>query len=248
MAVSVAMAVYTGEKYLEQQVRSIADQLTADDELIVSYNESNDSTKKILDHLAEEYSCIHCVLCEKKGVLSNFEHAVSKCTKEIIFLSDQDDLWMKDKVQTVLEAMRKSNAVVAMHDCIYTDSDLNETGNTLFQDRNVRTGYWKNLIRNGYQGSCMAFRKELCDVILPFPEDIAMHDQWIGMLGEKCGNTVLIDQVLMKYRRHEDVSSTDHVPYMKKLIWMKNLMCEIRIRTRDKNEVITQMRQRWSVK
>ena len=65
MAVSVAMAVYNGEKYLEQQIRSIADQLTADDELIVSYNESNDSTKEILERLAEEYSCIHCVLCEK---------------------------------------------------------------------------------------------------------------------------------------------------------------------------------------
>ena len=245
MTVSVAMAVYNGEKYLEQQVRSIADQLTADDELIISYNRSIDSTKAILEQLAEEYSCIHCVLCEKKGVLSNFENAIARCTKEIIFLSDQDDLWTNDKVKTVVEAMKESNAVVAMHDCVYTDSDLNESGNTLFRDRNVRTGYWKNLIRNGYQGSCMAFRRELCEVILPFPEDIAMHDQWIGMLGKKCGNAVLIDQVLMKYRRHADVSSTDHVPYIQKLIWMKNMMCEMKKRTREKNEVIRQMRQRW---
>lgn len=245
MAVSVAMAVYNGEKYLEQQIRSIADQLTADDELIVSYNESNDSTKEILERLAEEYSCIHCVLCEKKGVLSNFEHAVSKCTKEIIFLSDQDDLWMKDKVQTVLEAMRKSNAVVAMHDCIYTDSDLNETGNTLFQDRNVRTGYWKNLVRNGYQGSCMAFRKELCEVVLPFPEDVAMHDQWIGLLAEKCGKVVMIDQVFMKYRRHEDVSSTDHVPYVQKAVWMKNMLVDYQRVLHQKKEEISELRLKW---
>lgn len=245
MSVSVAMAVYNGEKYLEQQVLSIVEQLGKEDELVISYNDSTDGTFQILNDLSSGFPCIRVIRCERKGVLSNFENAIRHCSHEIIFLSDQDDIWLKGKVEAVVEIMNRENAVLAMHDCVYTNDQLKETDMTLFRDRNVQTGFIRNWIRNGYQGSCMAFRKELCDVVLPFPEDVAMHDQWIGLLAEKCGKVVMINQVFMKYRRHEDVSSTDHVPYVQKAVWMKNMLVDYQRVLHQKKEEISELRLKW---
>lgn len=245
-SVSIAMAVYNGGAYLKEQLDSMLIQLGSSDELVISYNESSDDTWNIITEYAEKYPVIHICKCKEKGVFANFENAILHCTNDIIFLSDQDDVWNKDKVQIVVKKMEEEHSLLALHNCEYTDQNLKSQNLGLFRDRNVRKGYFHNLLINGYQGSCMAFRKELIPLITPIPREIAMHDQWIGLLAEKTGKISYIDESLMKYRRHEDSSSSDYVGIRRKIRWMFVMEREIRKRIREDAEIIEKLRKYYS--
>ena len=212
MNISVAMAVYNGGKYLREQLDSILKQLDEMDELIISYNDSTDDTLKILEEYVYKYEIIKVYHWEEKGVISNFENAITHCTNAYIFLSDQDDVWADDKVKKVMDAFNSDKTILTvMHNCEYVDDNLNPLGKDLFSDRNVKLGFWKNLFINGYQGSCMAFKKDLVPFITPMPKTVAMHDQWIGIQCEKHGKVVFINDKLIRYRRHSNnVSELKH--------------------------------------
>lgn len=240
--VSVAMAVYNGETYLKEQLDSILIQLKSTDELVISYNESSDQTWNIITEYAEKYPVIHIFTCKEKGVFSNFENAILHCTEDIVFLSDQDDVWNPDKVSTVVKKMEEEHSILSLHNCEYTDRNLKSQNMDLFRDRKVRKGYLHNLLINGYQGSCMAFRQELIPFITPIPREIAMHDQWIGLLAEKAGKISFIDESLMKYRRHEDSSSSDYVGIRRKIRWMILMNHRIRERIREDSGIVKKLR------
>lgn len=221
MNISVAMAVYNGEKYLREQLDSILSQLDEMDEIVISYNDSIDNTLQILKEYHDKYDIIKVYEWEEKGVISNFENAILHCSKDFIFLSDQDDVWENNKVQRVMEAFQSDSTILTvMHNCEYVDDALQSLGNDLFKDRKVKMGFIKNLCINCYQGSCMAFRKDLVPFITPMPKTVAMHDQWIGLMSERAGHIKFISESLMKYRKHDGSHSTEHVPLKKKLIWM----------------------------
>lgn len=101
MKVSVAMATYNGEKYLEQQIDSILMQLGSDDELIISDDHSSDRTVAIIEKYINNDHRVKLFMNEESGVTSNFENAIKRTQNEIIFLSDQDDVWKPEKVSTV---------------------------------------------------------------------------------------------------------------------------------------------------
>lgn len=244
-SVSVAMAVYNGHKYLKEQLESILMQLKPSDELVISYNESCDDTWNIITEYQNQYPVIRIFRCNEKGVFANFENAILHCTNGIIFLSDQDDVWNPDKVDTVVKKMEEEHSILVLHNCLYTDEKLNSQNLDLFHDRNVKPGYWCNLVRNGYQGSCMAFRKDLVPLICPIPRNIAMHDQWIGLIAEKTGRISLIEECLMKYRRHEDSSSSDYVGIRRKITWMIVMQKEIRKRINEDYNICKQLKSRY---
>lgn len=207
-SVSVAMAAYNGENYIKPQLESILSQLKEDDEVIVSLDPSTDSTKEIIQSLNDRR--IKVIEGPGQGVKKNFENAIVNCKNDIIFLADQDDIWLDGKVERVLSEFKEGVCVV-MHDCSIVDNDMNVLEKSFFELKNVNVGIIHNLIKNGYIGCCMAFRGELVKYIAPIPSYIYMHDQWIGMVGDKLGKNVLISDSLLYYRRHDDnVSSLQH--------------------------------------
>ena len=188
-SVSVAMASYNGEKYIKEQLESILKQLKDTDEVIISLDPSTDATEQV----------IHC-------------------KNDIIFLSDQDDIWLDGKVEGVLSAF-KEDTMVVMHDATIVDNDYKVLMPSFFKMKNVNTGFIHNLIKNGYIGCCMAFRRELVKYIVPIPTKIYMHDQWIGMVGDECGENVLIQKSYLYYRRHGDnVSEIHHGTILEMLV------------------------------
>lgn len=205
MKISVALAYYNGGKYIEKQLYSILGQLAVDDEVIISIDGATDGSMDLLEQMAEKDERIRLIQGPGKGVVRNFEHAITACSGDIIFLSDQDDLWKKDKVKKVMKAFENSQVDVILHNAELMDGDdVIQCGATMFDYRSSRTGILKNFIKNSYVGCCMAFRCELKEVILPIPEDMYMHDYWIGTVGEKMGGTGLLKECLIQYRRHED--------------------------------------------
>ncbi len=211
MNVSVAMAVYNGEKYLKEQLYSILNQLDENDEIIISYDKSSDKTLEIITEFAKFDNRITIVNGPCLGVIKNFENAIKYCKNKYIFLSDQDDIWLENKIKIITDMFNKTNADVIIHDSIVIDEKNNTIYPSFFAFRHCKKGVLYNIIHNSYIGCCMAMRNDFVKNIIPFPKNIPMHDQWIGLIANKKNSVEFINIPLLKYRRHSNnVSSFKH--------------------------------------
>ncbi|HAX83802.1 MAG TPA: alpha-L-Rha alpha-1,3-L-rhamnosyltransferase [Ruminococcaceae bacterium] len=224
--ISVVLAAYKGEKYIFEQVRSILSQLNAEDELIISDDYPLGDTKKAISDFIENDKRIVYIQGPGKGVIKNFEFAISKARGDIIFLADQDDVWLDGKVEAVTAEIRKG-ADLVLHNAIITDGELNETGETAFRINNTQKGFLRNIIKNSYQGCCMAFDAKIKKYILPFPSKIPMHDQWIGLMAEKHGKVSLIEEPLILYRRHGGNVTGNGSGFLTKLRWRADIVLSV---------------------
>ena len=213
---SVAMATYNGEKYIKEQIDSILSNIGKNDELVISDDGSTDSTLSIINEYIKKDKRIKLFSGPKLGVKQNFANAIKNTKGKYIYLSDQDDVWEKDKIKKISQIFEKEKCFVVVHNADIVDSNLKTTETSFFEFRNSGSGKLKNIIKNTYIGCCMVFDSDLKEKILPIPNNIEMHDQWIGILGEKHGKSIFINDCLIKYRRHEsNVSKMDHYPISK---------------------------------
>lgn len=217
--ISAVIAAFNGERFIADQILSVLPQLGAGDELLVSDdNPSDPGTAEAVKRLAESDGRIKYLTGPSKGVIKNFEFLISRAKGDYIFLCDQDDVWLEGKVEAVMKEFDRG-ADVVMHNAYITDGALDRTGATTFEMNRAGTGIIKNIVKNTYQGSCMAFRSELKKYILPFPDRLPMHDQWIGLVGEKHGSVRLIDRPYLLYRRHGSNLSGNGSSALQKLKW-----------------------------
>jgi glycosyltransferase involved in cell wall biosynthesis len=202
--VSVVIATYNGEAHLKDQLTSIFTQLPANSEVIISDNGSTDNTIKIIsdfDHPAVKLF----VNNEKKGVTKNFENALRNASGDIIFLSDQDDVWLPNKIEVCMEVLQTFDTVVS--NCTVVDENLEVIIPSMFGIQKSEPGIIRNFISNNYMGSCMAFKKSVLELALPFPSKIPMHDIWLGFVSELFFKSAFIEDRLILYRRHLSNSS-----------------------------------------
>lgn len=204
--VSVCLASYNGEKYIRQQLLSILPQLSAEDEIIVSDDGSSDATVDVVKSIGD--SRITIILNKgRHGVNGNFQNALENARGEFIFLSDQDDVWLPGKVSICLRELEQCDCIV--HDALVTDSDLNTLSDSLFRQINAKPGFLSNLIKNSFTGCCLCIRKSVVEEALPIPNsDKFFYDQWIGLLSERYFKTRFINERLIKFRRHDSITST----------------------------------------
>ena len=202
--ISVCMACYNGQKYIRQQIDSILCQIGNDDELIISDDGSRDETCEIIENFHDS----RIKLLRNKGrhgFVGNFENALREVRGDVIFLSDQDDYWKEDKVRIVMSQLQRYQLVV--HDADLIDGNGNSLGKRYYQCTNSGTGFIANLWKTRWLGCCMAFRKEVLELCLPFPQNIPAHDYWIGMLGMLKFKYYFMPDVLICYRRHGNNAS-----------------------------------------
>jgi len=207
---SIVIATYNGEKYIKEQIDSILKNMNNDDELVISDDGSNDNTLKIISEYKDER--IKVIKGPQKGVKQNFANAIENATGKYIFLSDQDDIWMENKIELVLKEFERNDVSVVIHDAEVIDENLKITIPSFFEYRNSGKGVIKNIYKNTYIGCCMAFKSDIKRYILPIPNNIEMHDQWIGIIAEAKGNgSLFIKEKLIQYRRHgNNVSQMKH--------------------------------------
>lgn len=211
--ISVCVAAFNGEKYIEEQILSVLRNLDSQDEIIISDDGSSDRTRRIVDDLAEKDRRIRIIDGPRKGLIKNFENAIVHSKGDIIFLCDQDDVWKDNKVKTVLDIFENTDCTLVMHDACIVDSNLRISGCSFFEFKKCKKGYWRNLIKNSYIGCCMAFKRSILDYAIPFPDNIPMHDQWIGLLSERVGKVEFCNEQLLLYRRHSNnASEMTHLP------------------------------------
>lgn len=214
--VSIAMATYNGEKYIEEQIKSILKNLNEDDEIIISDDGSTDKTLDIIKDIGDKR--IKIIEGPHNGIKKNFENAIKNTKGKYIFLSDQDDIWNENKVKDVIKSFKKEKATLVIHDAYVINEKKEIIEDSFFKYRNSKKGIIKNIYKNTYIGCCMAFKKDILKKIIPIPNDIEMHDQWIGIVNDKYGKSFFLREKLIMYRRHENnVSKMKHYGVFKML-------------------------------
>ncbi|HEU0100056.1 MAG TPA: glycosyltransferase family 2 protein [Allosphingosinicella sp.] len=199
--ISIAMATYNGGRFVSEQLRSLAGQSLPPTELVVTDDGSTDGTPELIEAFAASapFSIRVHRNAERLGVLRNFEKALSLCSGDIVFLSDQDDVWMPEKIAEVVAAFEAHpEALVILNDKMITDENLVPSGSTMLA--NIRGfGSPDNCF---VAGCCAAFRRQWLDFALPIPEGPPAHDSWLLGLAHRLEKVRIIERPLQFYRRH----------------------------------------------
>lgn len=217
---SVCVTTYNGERYIEQQLRSILEQIAADDEVIVSDDGSTDNTLKIVDSIGDKR--IRIRHSSAHYFKDNFIEAMCEAKGDIIFLSDQDDVWLPGKYDRCIKELEEVDLVCTNSEM--TDGELNIIEPNFFSIYHSGPGVFKNALNNTYYGSCMAFRRSLLKDALPMPSTREIgHDIWLGLVAEMTGKVRFIDTPYLLYRRHEDAKTSTNglLHRSKRPLWLK---------------------------
>ncbi len=217
MKISVALCTFNGAKYLQGQLDSFAAQTRLPDELVVCDDASTDETKLILENFANSVSFpVRIVVNQHNlGSSKNFEQAIEKCSGDIIALSDQDDVWMPEKLRRFDDVFRaQPDTGLVFSNAILTDENLKPTGWELWDmtfhrrdRRRFREGKVIDVLLeyNVVTGATMAFRSRFRDVIIPFPElTDFIHDGWISLVIAALSRLQFINEPLVRYRQHSN--------------------------------------------
>ena len=209
MMISVCLASYNGERYIADQIASILEQLPPDGELIVSDDASTDSTLAVVRSFDDPR--IRLFAHERNlNYVGNFERAIAAAMGDIVFLSDQDDEWTPDKIDTVLAAFAEHpDAAMVVHALL----DVDEEGTPLPHqsslwkpsDAGRRRGaafLIRQIVKGQVFGCTTAFRRSLLDTLLPFPPLTYAHDHWLAVAAPMAGPVVLLNERLVRYRHH----------------------------------------------
>lgn len=212
-AVSVCMAVYNGEKYLRQQIESILPQLDkTHDELIIVDDGSTDNSENIIR--SYNSGIIHFYKNDINiGYKDTFEKAIQLSSNDMIFLSDQDDIWVDGRLNLMYNKLMHSQYLLI---CSNFKSFSNNS-NTInrFKTQLKASDSTKN-IKNilhlfkgdiAYFGCTMAFKKEFKNYILPFPSFVREHDHWIAVMGNILRKILHMDEVSLLHRIHSNNAS-----------------------------------------
>jgi glycosyltransferase involved in cell wall biosynthesis len=216
MTVSIALCTYNGEKFLEEQLESFTHQTRFPDEIVICDDHSTDMTIQIVESFQKSapFDVRIYINPSRLGSTKNFERAISLSMGDVIFLSDQDDWWYPEKISTILKCFEGKNRGKygeLFSDAEIVDETLNFQNRNLWEsigfDKKIRTNFAKGnaisiLLKNNIvTGATMAFDANYKDLLLPIPE-VWVHDAWISLLLAYTSNLHMIEQSLIKYRRH----------------------------------------------
>lgn len=215
MKISIALASYNGARFIGEQLESFAAQTLKPDEVVICDDGSTDDTFSVVESFARRSAFpVHFhANSERLGYTRNFERAISLCTGDIIFLSDQDDVWFENKLEIVAARFEQEPAAqVVVNDQMMTDGALRPSGVTKLENLRRLGSPTDGLI----EGCCTALRREWRDCLFPIGEDLGdlvqpallSYDRWINEIAIILGVRQVIDQPLQLFRRHGDNSTT----------------------------------------
>ena len=229
-SISVAMCTYNGEKYLRQQLDSIAKQTRRPDEMVICDDRSSDGTINIITDFAQNAGFpVNWSINDKNlGSTKNFEKAIGLCSGSIIVLSDQDDLWMPDKLELIeKEFLAGPETGAVFTDAGTMDENADPLGYSLWESirfnkkeqAKVADGRAPDVLlkHDVVTGATMAFRASCRQIALPIPEPW-VHDAWLALVIATVSELKLIDRPLIKYRiHHEQQLGRPKEPFMAKV-------------------------------
>jgi glycosyltransferase involved in cell wall biosynthesis len=206
--VSIAMATYNGAQFIEKQLDSLLAQTYNHLEIIISDDGSTDNTIVIIESYIKKFPNISLVKNpNKNGINKNFENAIKHCKGDFVALCDQDDIWLPQKIETLINNI--GSAALVYHNSLFIDTHGNSLNRTIADKLNCYSGDDAKtfLLLNCVSGHECMFAKRLVDIALPIPT-VKYFDWWLAFVAAENGGVKYIDEVLVHYRQHEK-SKTD---------------------------------------
>lgn len=214
---SVAICTFNGSKYIEKQIDSILEQPILPKEIIISDDGSQDDTITKIKRIFSDREFLNYKLLKnpKKGIINNFFFAISQTSSEIIFLSDQDDIWLPNKVEIFMEEFSKKNCThpfLLFSDAILIDSKNQIFSHSFFQYQGLSPLVFTDdsiIYKNCVQGASCAFNSAMRSLLqdslkVISVDNIYMHDWWLAILAKYYGSYHFIDKPLIAYRQHNN--------------------------------------------
>ena len=211
--IDVLMTTYNGEKYLKEQIESILNQTYKNINLIISDDCSTDNTRDIL----KEYQDIENIKIyyqdKNLGYVANFEFLLKHVESDIYMLSDQDDVWMPNKIEETFKKLEEDNADLVFTDLEVVNQNLEIINKSFNKSMNKEHKIRKTLGTNQFEylynnitGCTIMSKKKWIDEILPIPKGskYVIHDSWIGLIISLNGKISYLDKPTIKYRQHSE--------------------------------------------
>lgn len=196
--VSVALCTYNGEKYLKEQLDSIINQTYKSLEIVVLDDCSIDNTPAIISEYAAKDKRIRFFQNEKNlGFNKNFEKALTLTSGEYIAISDQDDIWKPEKLNTLLNNIKDNWLIFS------NSSYIGEKNGQLLTNYRLSGDYKDKLLHNHVTGHTVLLNRKLLDFAIPFPED-DFYDWWLGLVAAYHHKIAYLDQILTYHRVHSE--------------------------------------------
>lgn len=232
--ISVVIPVYNASNYIEVQLRSILKQTLLPDEIIICDDCSTDDTVNVVERIISENLVNRKIInliknVERLGMNLNFEKAISLCHGEYIFLCDADDYWFKNKVNYMHKLLSKSNSLIAINNCRFTDAQLNPL--KIKKIEQIEKIF--NSSDNFIPGCCVVFKKKLKEIYLPLPYHSISYDTWLNFVGNKISKRILVRNVFQLYRRHFTNNTSAIFNITKKLNFFNIILIRIKILTKS---------------
>lgn len=202
--ISVVIATYNGERFIGKQLDSILSQTYTNIELVVVDDCSSDRTVSILNDYANRFSNIHIYINEQNlGYVKNFEKGMLLANGDFIAPSDQDDIWLPEKLAILMREIG-DNAIVYCNSELIDDED-NPVGKKLSDVKKLISfdDCLNYTVGNSAPGHGMLFPKKLVADSVPLPTMIP-HDYWLGFVATFYSQLKYIDQPLVLYRQHSE--------------------------------------------
>ena len=190
--IDILMATYNGEKYLVEQLDSIINQTYHNWNLLIRDDNSTDKTLEIIQNYHKKDKRIK-ILKDNKGnlgIVRNFEELLKSSESEFIMFSDQDDIWVENKLDMYLKMIEKNKS--------------NILKDTFISKKAINRGLENVFFNYFVQGATILISKEIKNFILPFPKEVYLHDRYIHLISELFFERIFVNKALIYYRQHGD--------------------------------------------
>ena len=209
--IDILMATYNGEKYLKEQIESILNQTYKSIRLVISDDCSKDRTKEILKQYEHDNRIEVHYHDKNQGYIKNFEYLIKQVKNNIYMLSDQDDVWLPEKVKKSYETLIENNADLVFGDLEVVDENLKTMYKSfnkyMLLDRKIKkyiNSYKVNYLYNCVTGCTLISKSKWIKEIVPIPTDskYIIHDYWMGLIIALKGKLAYMPEAYIKYRQH----------------------------------------------
>lgn len=212
--ISVALTTYNGERYIVSQLESIANQTRVPDEVIICDDASKDNTVSLIKNFISDKGFFNWKIFVNQtnvGWKRNFYETIRRTTGDIIFFSDQDDIWLEDKIERMSFLMISNSMDCLLANKYFIDTDDNidfqRTERSTFTGKTRKIAFDRSFYDRKFMGCCMCISRKVADayIALNFIDDA--HDAQCGRISILLDGAWELDAPVIKYRCHSSNTS-----------------------------------------